>query len=123
MLAVPGARAAETHMVFMTALRFCNAPACAASEDTTIKKGDTVQWIFSDPACVALHAVGCFHTTTSGPGSSKNWNSGAMPGTTALGLPSPKLMHDVTFNATGNFPYVCSVHAGSGMKATIHVTN
>jgi len=121
---VPGSsRAATTVQVFMSLNRFCTTPVCAANENVTIAAGDTVEWVFSDPECVAFHAVGCYHTSTAlRNDGSVRWTSPAMPGPPpTLGAPSPVLAYARTFNAAGTFGYFCAVHAGGGMTATVIV--
>lgn len=123
---VPATGHAETRQVFMSAgFRFCvTAPACTANEDVTIRAGDTVQWVFADPACVALHAVGCIHTATRLGNVPQTFDSGPMPGPSpTLGLPSPKLTFERTFSVAGTFDYVCSLHVGNqNMRAKVIVT-
>lgn len=117
-------RAATTVTVYMNAFRFCNLPACATSENTTIRKGDTVQWMFIDGACVALHAIGCYHTTTR-TGTLEAFDSPQMPGPpVTFGGTSPKLMFSHTFNTvnTAGYDYFCSFHVNTfAMKAKIIV--
>jgi len=118
------ARAAETHRVSMSAQdKFCvSAPVCQANEDVRIAKGDSVEWLFSDPVCLALHSTGCRHTSTRGGGATvvEKWDSGPMPGAPgSFGLPSPKASFVRTFTVSGTFAYICVIHAGMNARVIV----
>lgn len=104
----PGTSHAATAFVFMNNFRFCNTPVCIANQNTTINVGDTVTWVFDDPACVALIPLGCRHTATR-PGV---FDSGYMPLNFPAGLPV-SVAFSRTFTSAGTFSYICSVHVAS----------
>lgn len=112
---VPLPARAATVQVFMSNLRFCNTPVCAANQNITINAGDTVQWVYADPVCVAFTALGCFHTVTRS--ASPSFNSGPMPGPGGVGA---NAVFSRTFTTRGTFGYLCSVH-GAAMSAAVVV--
>ncbi|HEX9696987.1 MAG TPA: hypothetical protein VGB64_11840 [Actinomycetota bacterium] len=112
---IPAPGHAATVQVFMSNTRFCNTPVCVVNESITVTRGDTVQWVYADPACTALAALGCLHTVTRT--TSPAFNSGAMPGPGGVGT---TVTFSRTFTAAGTFGYLCSVH-GSMMSASVRV--
>ncbi len=67
----------------------------------TINVNDSVNWVW----------VSGFHNTTSNPGDTTMWASSSMTGGS----------FSFTFPAAGNFPYVCTIHAGIGMTGSVTV--
>jgi plastocyanin len=116
LVVVAPAEASETVRVYMVNGSFCNSLTCVQqSEDTTIHAGDTVEWIFADPACFVFDAVFgqslCYHDATAVDGS---FASGQMP------VGGVSFQH--TFASPGEYAYVCTLHAPIvGMQAKIVV--
>ncbi len=78
--------------------------AVSGNSTTTIKVGDTVQWIF---------VGGTSHSTTSG-------NCCTASGLWDSGVHGSGFLFQRTFTQTGSFPYFCTVH-GAMMTGTIVV--
>lgn len=78
--------------------------AVSNNSTTTIKAGDTVQWVF---------VGGTSHSTTSGNCCTANglWDSG---------VHGSGFLFQRTFTQTGSFPYFCTVH-GAMMTGTVIV--
>lgn len=112
---IPAPARAATVQAFMSNLRFCNTPVCAANQNVTINRGDTVQWVYADAMCTAFAALGCFHTVTRS--AAPAFNSGPMPGPGGVGT---KAEFSRIFSTAGTFAYICSRH-GSAMSASVIV--
>ena len=74
------------------------------NEDLTINVGTTVTW---------TNKGSVIHTTTAGAGSpSGEWDSGVL---------NTNQTFPFTFDEVGTFPYYCTVHPSSSMRATVTV--
>lgn len=100
---------AATKTIFINNFRFCTTPVCTDNEDVTIAVGDTVQWVFADPACVALTPIGCYHTATE---RENRFDTDPML-IDLTGGSEPSVMEEVTFDEAGTYEYYCRVHDGA----------
>ena len=75
--------------------------------EITIERGTTVQWIWNSGS----------HTVTSGTGAADPDVGSLFDEPLNNGSPSVSY----TFDTTGDFPYFCRPHEGSGMTGLIHV--